>query len=340
MAFFNSIFNSSNDGVFIREAKLLVLPETLSTDIPGVVPINDGSAGLEQAVVYSSSGSNDDFRITFRVVKNIMSLGAPNTLEVSIYNLTKESKQLLSREATNIALQLGYKEGGVKVQSVGIGGIASVTSQRIGGDIRTTVFAYDGLDGLAQSVSYKAYKGNTTLRKIVSEISKDIKGISSSEENIKIDSRITTGSKGRVIAGRTTSCLDKLAQEYGFNWSIQDGVFKVYQDTFFEGNIYEISSAASTLISATPRIDNIGQVVTTIDIETILDPRIQPGDLVNLKSEVNPTLSNIYQATFVTHIGDTHGDVWQTNIQCVINDKARQDLFIAASANATRQLTG
>lgn len=342
MSFFNTIFNSSNDGVFIRRAQVNVGPLKESQWVGGVGPIAGfgEDEGTNQAVIFNSEGGNEDFRITFRAVKNIMALGAPNTLEVTLYNLTEQSKQILSREATNVLLQVGYLEGATKLQTVATGGITSVTSEREEGDIKTTMFSYDGMDGLAQSVSYKAYKGNTTLKNIVKALAEDIPGVESSDENIKIPSNIIVGTKGRVFAGRTSDHLDKLAREYGFNWSVQSGVFKVFLDTFIDGNTYEISTKASNLISATPRIDNIAQVVTTIDIETILDPRINPGDIVNLTSDINPTLNNRYQVTFISHVGDTHGDVWQSNIQCVLNDEARQQSFIATSANSPAQVTG
>ena len=124
MAFFNSIFNSSNDGVFIRRAQVSVGPLKESQWVGGVGPVSGFGEGdsTNQAVVFNSEGGNEDLRITFRVVKNIMSLGNPNTLEVTLYNLTEQSKQLLSREATNILLQLGYLEGATKLQTVATGG--------------------------------------------------------------------------------------------------------------------------------------------------------------------------------------------------------------------------
>lgn len=314
-----SIFSSDNSGVYIREAQLLIYP--LSEAQGG------GSEAL--AVIISSTGLTDEIRMTFRIEKNICDMGMPSVFEITLYNLSTATKQLLSKQATNIELQLGYKEGLNGVVKVARGGISTVASERDEGNIRTTITCFDGLAGVAEANSGKSYVGSTVLAKIVKDLANDIPGVEVSELNIKLNNNMVTGSKGRVLSGRTSSLLDKLAREFGFNWSIQLGVFKVLQDDFTQGNLYTISTKDGNLINASPRLDNVNQVINGIDITTILDPRIQPGDLVQLTSTVNPVLNNTYIVTTITHVGDTHGDAWVSEIQCLLNDQQ----VIAASAN-------
>ena len=313
-------------GVFIREAQLFILPLSEA----------QGGGSVNQAVVINSKGRKDDLRIDFRIRKNIVATGMPNSIEVSVYNLSNATRQLLSKSATNIEFQVGYVEGNAKLQTVAKGGIASVVTLREGADYRTTIFCYDGLDGLAQAVSQKAFAGNTILKSIVQELAEDVPGIEVSEVDIKIDSGIVVGTKGRVLSGSTPSLLDKLAREFGFNWSVQNGVFKALQDGFVGGQNFRIGSDTGNLLSATPAIDNINQVVAGIDIQTVLDPRITAGDSVTLVSKLNEFINGTYQTTFVTHIGDTHGQVWQTNIQCLFNAEFRN--LIRTSANTTTEL--
>jgi hypothetical protein len=313
-------------GVFIREAQLFILPLSEA----------QGGGPVDQAVVINSKGRKDDLRIDFRIRKNLVATGMPNSIEVSVYNLSHATRQLLSKSATNIEFQVGYQEGNVKLQTVAKGGIASVVTVREGADYRTTIFCYDGLDGLAQAVSQKAFVGNTILNNIVQELAKDIAGVEVSEVDIKIDSGIVVGTKGRVFSGATPSILDKLAREFGFNWFIQNGVFKALQDGFVGGQTYRIGSDTGNLLSATPTVDNINQVVSGIDIQTVLDPRINAGDSVTLVSKINDFINGTYQTTFVTHIGDTHGQVWQTNIQCLFNQEFRN--LLRTSANTSTEI--
>lgn len=322
MSFFG-LFNNDNGGVFIRRAQLFIytIAETIA------------DADTAQAIVIDSSGLSDELRMVFRIEKNIGYMGMPNVFEISLYNLSNATKQLLSKEAIAIEFQLGYEEGLDGVVKVARGGISTVSSERDEGDIKTTITCFDGLAGIAEANSSRSYLGSIALAKIIKDLASDIPGVEVSEYNIKLDNNKVVGSKGRVFSGRTSTILDKLAREFGFNWSIQLGVFKVLQDDFTQGNLYQISTQAGNLINASPRLDNVNQVINGIDITTVLDPRIQPGDLIELTSTVNPVLNNTYQITTITHIGDTHGDTWVSEIQCLLNDKQ----LISASANTPTQ---
>lgn len=309
-------------GSYIRKAQVLVSPLRESL----------GISNRNNAVVLNSTGLYDDLRIVFTVQKNIMAMGQPNTLQVSFYNLAQETKQLLSKQATAFLLELGYERGATPLQTVASAGISSVTSKREGAAIVTTVFGYDGQDGLAQAVSNKAYRGVTQLKQIVADLAADIPGIEVSVGNINIDDGLTTGSKGRVLTGRTSNLLQRLAREFGFSWTIDTGVFKAIADTLTNGNLFNVSSTNGNLMSATPRIDNVVQRFFGIDIATVLDARINPGDLVRLDSTVNPQINGVYQATSVVHVGDTHANVWSTNITCLLNQEQIQSAFTSANA--------
>ena len=52
---------------------------------------------------------------------------------------------------------------------------------------------------------------------------------------------------------------------------------------FITGEVYYVSTEAGNLISANPMIDTISQTLISIELQTVLDPRIKPGNLVNLK---------------------------------------------------------
>lgn len=308
------MFSSNQIGSYIRQAQVLISPLRESL----------GMNNRASAVVINSTGRENDIRIVFTVQKNIMAMGQPNVLQVSFYNLSPGTKQLLSKQATAFLLEVGYERGDTPLQVVASAGISSVISRREGENVVTTIFGYDGQDGLAQSVSNKAYRGITSLKEIVADLASSIPGVEVSINNIDIGN-LTTGSKGRVLSGRTSTLLQNLAREFGFSWTIDNGVFKALSDTLTSGNLYNISSDSGgqngNLISATPRVDNVVQRFFGVDISTILDPRINPGDLIRLTSSVNPQLNNTYQATTVAHVGDTHANTWSTNITCLFNQE-------------------
>lgn len=317
-----SIFNVDNFGSFIRQSQVFIFPLSEAS----------GIKNKSSAIVLSSSGLDTELRIVFTVSKNLMAMGMPNTLQVSFYNLASATKQFLSKKSSAFLLEAGYKEGGVPLQTVATAGISSVISKREKEDIVTTIFGYDGQAGLAASVSSKAYQGVTQLKQIVADLADDIEGVEVSDAGLLIDESIMTGSKGRVLTGRTSTLLQKLAREFGFSWSINNGIFKAVQDTFTSGDLFVISSKAGNLINVSPRIDNIVQRVVSVEINSIFDPRINAGDLVRVESEATPLANGTYQVTNVTHVGDTHSDAWNTNITCMLNEFQRVSTLTAANA--------
>ncbi len=309
-------------GSYIRQAQVLISPLRESA----------GTIDRNEAIVINSTGNKNDIRIVFTVQKNIMAMGQPNEIQISFYNLAPATRQLLSKQATAFLLEVGYERGGVPLQTVASAGIASVKPGRQNENITTTIFGYDGQDGLAQAVSSKAYDGVTRLKDIVSELAADIPGVDVSIGNIRINDNLSTGSKGRILTGRTSNLLYRLAREFGFSWTVDNGVFKAISDSLTSGNLFNISSKNGALLNVNPRIDNVIQRYIGIEISTVLDPRISPGDLIKLDSQVIPQLNNTYQATNVTHVGDTHANAWTTNITCLFNQRQIQSAF--ASANA------
>ncbi len=291
---------------FIREVQMFV----------GPLSEVQGGGDKQQAIILKSSGLDSDLNIVFKVDKNTM--GSPNFSTIEIHNLSTETRQALSKVKTNVELQAGYREGNTALQTIAIGSIASIISERIEGDIKMTVNAYDGAEGMGVGKFSKSYAGQVQLSKIVTDVANSIPGIQISSANIKLGTQ-PVGKKGMVLAGRSTTILNKLSRNWGFSWSVQNGVFKAIPDEAKAGATFEVSTELGNLLHVTPRIDNVLQTVTGVEITSILDPRLQPYDNVKLISTVAPELNNTYQITNLTHQGDVHGDVWTTVIQCLFN---------------------
>lgn len=289
---------------FLREVQLFV----------GPLSEVEGGGNSEEAIVINSSGLDRDLNIEFKVDKNTM--GSPNFSTITLYNLSTKTRQALSRVKTNIQLQAGYKTGNTTLQTIAQGAIASIISERDGGDVKLTINAYDGGEGLGLGRFSQSYQGQIELGKIVEDIAKTVPGVSVSKSNIVLGNQ-KVGTKGMTFSGRTKTILDKLARSWGFDWSIQNGVFKAITDQATSNNTFEISTELGNLLHVTPRIDNVLQTVTGIDITAVLDPRLEPYDNVKLVSTVAPELNNTYKITNLTHQGSIRGDIWVTNVQCL-----------------------
>jgi hypothetical protein len=289
---------------FLREVQLFV----------GPLSEVEGGGDSKKAIILNSSGLDRELNISFKVDKNTM--GSPNFSTITLYNLSTETRQALSKVKTNLQLQAGYKTGNSVLQTIAQGAIASVISERNDGDIKMTINAYDGGEGLGVGRFSKSYQGQIELGKIVKDIADTIPGASVSSSNIVLGNQ-KVGTKGMTFSGRTKTILDKLARSWGFDWSIQGGVFKAIPDQATSNNTFEVSTELGNLIHVTPRLDNVLQIITGIDITAVLDPRFQPYDSVKLVSTVAPELNNTYKITNLTHQGDIRGDVWTTTLQCL-----------------------
>lgn len=290
---------------FIREVQLFI----------GPLDEVQGGGSRTQAIVIKSSGKQNEQRLGFTVQKNTM--GSVNSSQIVIYNLSQKTRQIIAKSGTNIILQAGYKQGNLTLQTIAKGSVSNTISERQGGDIITTINALDGAQGTAIGRFSNSYKGQIELSKIVEDVARKIPGVQVSKNEIKLTDKM--GKKGATFTGRCTHILDRLSRHWGFSWSIQNGVFKALPDESTSGNLFEISTKLGNLIHTTPRIDNVLQVVTGVEINSVLDPRIQPYDQVKLTSSVSPSLDGTYQITNLTHSGDTHGNQWVTNLQCLYN---------------------
>lgn len=289
---------------FIREVQLFIGPLTQK----------DNNKDLTQALVIKSSGKNTEQRLSFKVQKN--SMGNPSLSSITVYNLSSDTRQIIAKAGTAINLQVGYQQGGVGLLTLAAGSVASTISERDGAEIKTTINSFDGLDGLAFGKFNRSYKNQVLLSKIVEDIAVSLPGITIQTNSVDLGNQ-KIGRKGAVLTGRSYNLLNNLAHQWGFSWFTEQGLFRAQFDTNTDGNVYDISTIAGNLIHATPRIDNVLQTVTGVEIVAVLDPRIQPFDNVKLTSTVTPSLNNTYKVTNIEFVGDTHGDSWVCVIQCL-----------------------
>lgn len=290
---------------YLREVQVFIGPLTES----------QGGGDTSQAIVVKSAGRDDEQRIVFKVNKSLV---GNNFSTISIFNLKSSTRQILQKQATNIILQAGYKDGPQSIRTIAIGSLSPTISSRQEGDIKTTFSAYDGLDGLSLGVFNNSYKGQVRLINIVKDLAASLPGVKVQDASVQIDDT-TFGQKGIVLSGRSTNLLDKLAREWGFSWSIREGVFQAVSDQSAGGTSYPFSTESGNLLHVSPRLENVLQPITGIEITTLLDPRIQPNDQIVLNSSVMPELNNTYRVTNVIHSGDTHGQQWTSTIQCLFN---------------------
>lgn len=284
---------------FIRNVELIVGP--LKDDL--------GQGQLQRAIRIFSSGDRNSLRIKFSIKKTM--LGPPNLSSIEIYNLSRETREAINKSLTRVQLRVGYAN--TELALLAQGGIKSVVSERRGADIVTTVTIFDGWGGQIKGITNKTFASNQPVEQVVREVASKMPGVTLGD--IDVDGFL--GTRGYTVSDRSADVLDRLAGQYGFSWSIQNGTFQAISDKRTLSRIVNVSTKARNLIKAVPVLNGPLQIQTAVEINAILNAKATPGHKVRLESDINPKLNGIYKIHEVDFDGDTGDSNWNMSIRCL-----------------------
>lgn len=284
----------------IRNIEVLVGP---LADFEGGGNPNDG-------LRIASDGSRENLRAAFSIRKTLQSVA--NEGAVTIYNLPRESRERMRRGLTRVRVMAGYANTGTMV--VGNGGLLDAVHTNQSGTWVSELPFYDGFGGIARGVVNRTFTSGVTVANVIRTlVEQNMPGVTVGR--IDVDGTIARG--GYAMSDRTADVLDDLATQYGFSWSVQNGVFQALSDQRVFGRVFEISFENRNLISASPITQDAADIrfQTGVEIVAILDARVSPGDSIDLTSSSNPQVNGRYKVHAVQFDGDT-GDVsWTMTIQ-------------------------
>ena len=124
---------------------------------------------------------------------------------------------------------------------------------------------------------------------------------------------------GQSLSGSSKDILDILAQDYKFQWSIQDGELILTKEDSALTTLDSVLVSQSTGMIGSPAVTEIGA-----DVTSLMNPKLLPDRLFTIESVSNEvSLSNLqfrkikrtsaegsYRAFEVIFTGDTHGNQW------------------------------
>lgn len=241
-----------------------------------------GTAVNSQSLQIISNGDVGTLKVQARIQKNCVS--APNLSTISIWNLDRNTINSLRRAGgVSVNLYAGFQ--GEAKELVYAGGIQAIQVSRQGPDIVTTLICLTGGANLARATTSKTYTYKVPVADVVRELAETIPGVVADPTNINVTG--TIGYAGWSFIGSTKEALDKLAYQFGFSWSIQDGKFVAISDGRTTGQGI-LLNAANGLKKVSPRLTGLMQYQEGVDIEGLYVPNVGPNKLIKIKSEVNP----------------------------------------------------
>lgn len=257
-----------------------------------------GSSG--EAVRIIADGTNNHLRVAFNANKSIG--GSPNKIDIAVWGLSQKTIQSVRGNLSKIQITAGYLSSGSSVGLVASGGVLAVIPERQGPDIVLKMTALDGYGGMVRGVYSRAFDGRTPVSVVVGDIASKLPGVTVGQ--IDVDGQLFQ--KGQQFSGSTTDQLNRLADQHGFSWSVQDGIFQALSDKRDSGRDFFFTSE-NNLISAVPLLNGPTAENVGVEIVAKFDARMKPGDRMTIQSSINPALNGSYKATSVNLAFDSHG---------------------------------
>lgn len=229
------------------------------------------------------------------------SRSAPNAAEITLTNLNADSRGWLEKKGLAVQVFAGY--GREAPPLLFAGQVDKVTHELSGTDWTTTLQARDGAAALRALTGASAWRGPLTstevLRRVASAMNLKLPALPAGLQTITYPS-------GYIPAPRGRETLDALAEEVGFEWSIQSGAL-----------LLALRGDAATpqvrlIETGTGLIGSPEKTKRGVTFSVQLDARLTPGDLVQLRSRV---ISGLFVVRAVEHTADNAEGDFKTTVE-------------------------
>lgn len=219
------------------------------------------------------------FKISFTIEK--VSSSDPNTCSVSIYNLTKDTRNKLNEEKALLTVKAGY-ESENNQEVIFVGDVNLVKNKVDNSDIITTIEARDGDEPLLTTRDSISFKEGVSVKQILKSIIGKFKiGVKTNLDLTNFANK--TYQNGFSFMGELRGLLDKIATDSGLTWSVQNNELKFYGDTAVDKSLQIIINKETGLIGIPERIkfkktkETTEKEVSGWSVVTLLQPKAEPG---------------------------------------------------------------
>jgi hypothetical protein len=299
-----------------------------------------GSRTYEMRVGEIAPGDNDGLRITFQATH--FAGGAFSVAEITIFNVSAYAeRQMLGDGVANkyefISLEAGYSG---LFGSVFVGQIVNVQRHLEDGGATKGIrfFCKSAAKERDQNLINITLSPETDPVQIIEECALPF----GAEIQFYGDfSELKRRSRGTILQGSPTDCMNELAQTFQFDWMVENGAIKIIKRDFALPNQVYVISAGTGMIGS-PVVSD-----TEVGIRYALNPKIKLGDTIKLESmaprfefsgaffyDIPRTIGEgFYKVNSLVFAGDSHGDQWEVQLSCLRLNAAAQ---AGISERATR----
>jgi hypothetical protein len=285
---------------------------------------------------------DEKFKVTFNVRRG--DTQTPNTADVTVYNLSDATANLIQKEFTLLTLQASYAAGTPQVFFSGI--LKQIRKGRESAkDTYVALTAADGDEAYNFSTMALTLAANSTpatgLLAIIQRMAKA--GIHQPTAGGFAPTQFPSNnlSRGQVFYGQARDEMRQFCRDNNCIWSVQNGQINVVSSTSYIPGTAVLISPANGLIGA-PEITQYG-----LECTVLLNPAIRIGQLIKFDSSVtintyrygqnaqaegsalNTFLSQsttrlnpdgMYYVMSVDYEGDTRDTPWYSHLTCLSVD--------------------
>lgn len=267
------------------------------------------ASGSGDVLELISDGTQQNFKITASVNKTVM--GAPNPSTIAIYNLSRKTRNSIQKGLTKVVLEAGWEN--TAMHTVLQGSIMSVANQKQGVDTITQISVLQGYGGMVRGVSSKSYSEGVQVKEALKSMAKDMPGVNVADALIK-NVKGYIGKGGWSFAGLTKDGLTKLAEEFGFSWTIEGGSLKALGDKSAFDSVVVLNGQNGGLQEIAPILQGPTQIQNGVKIKALYVPSVTAGGVVRVNSVVNPQMNGDYKVHTINISLDTFSETWNMNI--------------------------
>ena len=278
-----------------------------------------GKPGEGDSLTVNTPTSTPDSRISFSVSKT--GTAKANKASIEIYNLSFLSRDIIDDLGQTVTLNVGYRQkrrdfnefiNDNILRTIYFGDFLEVVHEYRSPEWITKIVAGDGINILREKkVSVGSGKGANVFdvfKDMVKQAGLVVQG--QLEDIFTPEQKNKKLSKGFTFNGLVKDGLNKIADIFDLNWSIENGDLKILQKNAINETEVLYLDKTTGLIESPQRLREQKNKANKENyrpgylIKSLLQPTIEPGKLIHVKSAVDE-LDTEFIVAEVEHVGDT-----------------------------------
>ena len=276
------------------------MPQLLGRD----VVLNIG--GLRIASRLSSGEDTPVLRVVFKAVRTLTS--TPNTLELTIYNLSQDSMSAIQGKDQPTTLEVGYIDN---TSIIFAGNLDFTESKLVATEWSSFLKVGDGTKKIKKSRVNLSLKGpvniGDALKAAADALGVNVGNIGDAIKNGSLRGGLTQFVNGVTLSGKANKQMDRVVRSMGYTWSIQDGQLQLVEPGKALAGQAVVLSRENGLIG-TPEFGEDGHV----RVRSLIQTDLIPGRKIEVQSK---QVNGFYKIEKTETHGDTWGREWYIDME-------------------------